>query len=206
MSTNKAYKAITTHCKSQLHFLLVKIPAGARPISEQANIDQKTRRNALHPHQTRQEQTVTKMSASSFALGQKAQIITNKSVGIVRYSGSLHFIEGDWLGLELPDDSGKNDGEVQGKRYFTCQPNHGVFVKTANAKAIVEPSPMAAPLKKVSKRPSLAVATGTASSQKPNRLSMVAPAARQTTLMGNRKSVTSSILKVSKSMKFSSTG
>ena len=32
-----------------------------------------------------------------------------------------------WLGIELDQPVGKNDGTVSGIRYFTCQPNHGVF-------------------------------------------------------------------------------
>ncbi|RMD44177.1 hypothetical protein DV735_g998, partial [Chaetothyriales sp. CBS 134920] len=49
--------------------------------------------------------------------------------GIVRYIGTLLIANGDWVGLELPDDSGKNDGSVKGERYFTCPPGHGIFVR-----------------------------------------------------------------------------
>ncbi|RMZ85019.1 hypothetical protein DV738_g273, partial [Chaetothyriales sp. CBS 135597] len=49
--------------------------------------------------------------------------------GIVRYIGTLQIASGDWVGLELPDNSGKNDGSVKGERYFTCPPGHGIFVR-----------------------------------------------------------------------------
>ncbi|RMZ78535.1 hypothetical protein DV737_g3832, partial [Chaetothyriales sp. CBS 132003] len=49
--------------------------------------------------------------------------------GIVRYIGGLHIASGDWVGLELADRSGKNDGSVKGERYFTCAPAHGIFVR-----------------------------------------------------------------------------
>ena len=36
---------------------------------------------------------------------------------------------GKWIGVVLDDDSGKNNGEVQGKKYFSCPDNHGIFVR-----------------------------------------------------------------------------
>ena len=32
-----------------------------------------------------------------------------------------------WLGIELDQPVGKNDGSVSGIRYFDCKPSHGVF-------------------------------------------------------------------------------
>lgn len=50
-------------------------------------------------------------------------------LAVVRYIGAVEFSDGCWLGLELKSSAGKNDGSVQGQRYFTCKPNHGVMVK-----------------------------------------------------------------------------
>ena len=49
--------------------------------------------------------------------------------GVIRYIGSVEFAEGIWLGVELRTPKGKNDGSVQGKRYFTCKANHGLIVR-----------------------------------------------------------------------------
>ncbi|CAH0554743.1 unnamed protein product [Brassicogethes aeneus] len=59
-------------------------------------------------------------------------------IGHVRYIGFTEFANGEWVGVELDNPQGKNDGSVNGKRYFDCQQNHGLF----------------APPSKVSKSPS----------------------------------------------------
>ncbi|KAI0305804.1 CAP Gly-rich domain-containing protein [Multifurca ochricompacta] len=51
--------------------------------------------------------------------------------GTVRYVGETNFgsAGGVWVGIEYDEPMGKNDGSVQGKRYFTCAPNFGVFMR-----------------------------------------------------------------------------
>ncbi|XP_053208559.1 CAP-Gly domain-containing linker protein 3-like isoform X2 [Panonychus citri] len=56
-------------------------------------------------------------------------VFVNNEVGVVRYIGPVDFAQGTWLGLELRSANGKNDGSVQGKRYFTCKPGHGLLVR-----------------------------------------------------------------------------
>jgi len=38
-------------------------------------------------------------------------------------------LPGKWIGVALDEAKGKNNGTVQGKRYFTCEDNHGIFVR-----------------------------------------------------------------------------
>ncbi|CEL00564.1 hypothetical protein ASPCAL00163 [Aspergillus calidoustus] len=56
----------------------------------------------------------------------------------VRFVGSTRFATGDWVGVELEDGDGKNDGSVQGERYFECEPGYGMFVRPSIITAIVE--------------------------------------------------------------------
>ena len=50
--------------------------------------------------------------------------------GKVKYFGLTEFAPGiEWVGVFLDTPNGKNDGSVQGKRYFTCPMSYGIFCK-----------------------------------------------------------------------------
>lgn len=55
--------------------------------------------------------------------------------GVVRFVGTTSFKEGKWLGIELDDANGKNDGSIEGIRYFTCRKGYGVFIRPSQIKA-----------------------------------------------------------------------
>ena len=77
---------------------------------------------------------------SDFQLGQTVELQDSR-VATVRFVGSAHFAAGDWVGVELDDASGKNDGAVQGERYFDCEPGHGMFVRPGVTRIIDQPTP-----------------------------------------------------------------
>jgi len=60
-------------------------------------------------------------------------VLISRGLGTVRYIGALHVRKQDlepWLGVELFEPVGKNDGSIEGVRYFECKDNFGVFVKS----------------------------------------------------------------------------
>lgn len=75
-----------------------------------------------------------------FRLGQTVELQDGR-IATVQFVGSAHFAAGDWIGVELEDATGKNDGSVQGERYFVCEPGHGMFVRPAAAIVTAQPTP-----------------------------------------------------------------
>ncbi|CEI90169.1 hypothetical protein G6F70_007420 [Rhizopus microsporus] len=70
----------------------------------------------------------TTTTMNKIAVGDKVQI--NSLLGTVRYIGATDFKAGTWAGIELDTVGlGKNDGSVDGKRYFLCPPKTGLFVQ-----------------------------------------------------------------------------
>ncbi len=49
--------------------------------------------------------------------------------GVIAYLGETQFSPGQWAGVVLNDLVGKNDGSVNGVRYFECQPLQGIFTR-----------------------------------------------------------------------------
>ncbi|BFZ05882.1 hypothetical protein BsWGS_08921 [Bradybaena similaris] len=62
-----------------------------------------------------------------FTLGDHV-LVGGSKPGVLRYKGTVHFSPGIWAGVELNAKEGDSDGQHEGKRYFTCSPNHGVMV------------------------------------------------------------------------------
>lgn len=62
-------------------------------------------------------------------VGHRVHVKDKGYVGVVAYVGTTLFASGKWIGVVLDDPVGKNDGVVQGKRYFDCEENRGIFVR-----------------------------------------------------------------------------
>ncbi|CAH3122942.1 unnamed protein product [Pocillopora meandrina] len=71
------------------------------------------------------------MSGPNAKIGMKVKVVETGLVGTVAYvgsTGSTMFASGKWIGVILDEAKGENDGSVQGKEYFKCAENHGIFV------------------------------------------------------------------------------
>jgi len=86
------------------------------------------------------------------------RVVTGGRHGVVRFSGTVQFATGKYIGIELDAAEGKHDGSMKGVRYFQCPPNHGVFVKPSMVTLVAEADPNAAPV------PAASVSATTASS------------------------------------------
>lgn len=66
------------------------------------------------------------LSSLGLKLGDRV-LLDNQKVGTLRFCGPTEFASGLWVGVELDEPEGKNDGSVGGVRYFICPPKLGIF-------------------------------------------------------------------------------
>ncbi|XP_023420541.1 dynactin subunit 1 isoform X12 [Cavia porcellus] len=67
--------------------------------------------------------------ARPLRVGSRVEVIGKGHRGTVAYVGATLFATGKWVGVILDEAKGKNDGTVQGRKYFTCDEGHGIFVR-----------------------------------------------------------------------------
>jgi len=59
------------------------------------------------------------------------RVVFKGSQGTVRFLGATQFAPGEWVGVEMDDDSGTHDGSLFGVRYFSCPPGRGIFARAS---------------------------------------------------------------------------
>ncbi|KAJ6247101.1 guanine nucleotide exchange factor [Anaeramoeba flamelloides] len=62
--------------------------------------------------------------------------IQNKS-GTIRFVGKTGFAPGIWVGIELDQPEGVHNGKLYGQRYFNCNKQHGIFVRS-NSQVLIQ--------------------------------------------------------------------
>ncbi|KAJ0055838.1 hypothetical protein NL108_013808, partial [Boleophthalmus pectinirostris] len=78
-------------------------------------------------------------------IGSIVEVTGKGQRGTVAYIGATLFATGKWVGVILDEPKGKNDGTVQGKRYFTCEENHGIFVRQSQIQVVEDGSSATSP-------------------------------------------------------------
>ena len=98
---------------------------------------------------------------SGYQVGQVIQV-SDGQLATIRYVGQTGFAAGEWIGVELEDPNGKNDGSVKGERYFDCEMGKGMFLRETAITAIIEQAavPKIAALSMKATRPSSTVSSG----------------------------------------------
>ncbi|MES1914091.1 MAG: hypothetical protein MHM6MM_006220 [Cercozoa sp. M6MM] len=56
---------------------------------------------------------------------------TVRFVGAIASAADSAKMQGEFVGVQLDEPFGKNDGTAQGRRYFECAANYGIFVRPA---------------------------------------------------------------------------
>ncbi|EMP31260.1 Dynactin subunit 1 [Chelonia mydas] len=112
--------------------------------------------------------TGTRMSVEAsgkpLKVGSRVEVIGKGHRGTVAYVGATLFATGKWVGVILDEAKGKNDGTVQGRKYFTCEENHGIFVRQSQIQVFEDGADTTSPetpessASKVPKRESLEAA------------------------------------------------
>ncbi|KAE9005745.1 hypothetical protein PR003_g18687 [Phytophthora rubi] len=74
-------------------------------------------------------QQVQALAGLNLDVGDRVCIPDKELFGFVRFLGEITGAKGVWVGVELDEAYGKNDGSVIGRYYFRCKPKHGVFAR-----------------------------------------------------------------------------
>ncbi|XP_003384705.1 PREDICTED: dynactin subunit 1-like [Amphimedon queenslandica] len=70
--------------------------------------------------------------------------------GTIRFFGNTEFAPGKWVGVELDDPKGKNNGSVKDKVYFECREKHGLMVRSLQIESLGDvPSSTLVPKKRL---------------------------------------------------------
>uniref|UniRef100_A0ABM5GKY1 Dynactin subunit 1 n=2 Tax=Pogona vitticeps TaxID=103695 RepID=A0ABM5GKY1_9SAUR len=88
-----------------------------------------TKRHTLSRALSSSARMSVEVSGKPLKVGSRVEVIGKGHRGTVAYVGTTLFATGKWVGVILDEAKGKNDGTVQGRRYFTCEENHGIFVR-----------------------------------------------------------------------------
>ncbi|XP_078588250.1 dynactin subunit 1-like isoform X50 [Branchiostoma floridae x Branchiostoma japonicum] len=80
------------------------------------------------------------MADRPMKVGMRVEVAGKGLVGTVAYVGTTMFASGKWVGVVLDEKKGKNNGTVQGKKYFNCDDGYGIFVRQSQLNVLEDQS------------------------------------------------------------------
>ncbi|XP_066488823.1 dynactin subunit 1 isoform X6 [Tiliqua scincoides] len=128
------------------------------------------------------------VSGKPLKVGSRVEVIGKGYRGTVAYVGATLFATGKWVGVILDEAKGKNDGTVQGRRYFTCDENHGIFVRQSQIQVFddgADTTSPETPESSASKVPKRDSSEGPKASKLPTRTASSAASSGTTGLSGS---------------------
>ncbi|XP_037047111.1 restin homolog isoform X5 [Bradysia coprophila] len=115
------------------------LPGGASSTSDLSmnvssrSITSPSRSGTVSPTQSMKSFSGKTPTKSNLAVGDRVIVSSGMGSrpGILQYIGETKFAAGNWCGVQLDEATGKNDGSVDGVKYFDCPPQCGIFVPVA---------------------------------------------------------------------------
>lgn len=118
--------------QSKLQYRREGSSSSLRGSSSKTDLSQSVVKRRGETSRTPESQTATDSAKSSllnlFKIGDRV-LVGNTNPGAIAFIGETRFAKGEWAGIVLDEPVGKNNGSVQGVRYFECQTGHGIFTK-----------------------------------------------------------------------------
>eukprot|EP00405_Crypthecodinium_cohnii_P052743 CAMPEP_0206596292 /NCGR_PEP_ID=MMETSP0325_2-20121206/43472_1 /ASSEMBLY_ACC=CAM_ASM_000347 /TAXON_ID=2866 /ORGANISM="Crypthecodinium cohnii, Strain Seligo" /LENGTH=1717 /DNA_ID=CAMNT_0054107095 /DNA_START=132 /DNA_END=5285 /DNA_ORIENTATION=- len=127
-------KALTDNLKAAMEARTMEPLREAIKAGRDRNIDSALLRKAetiLREEEVKEKKAREEEEANRCDFNVGDRVIVAGKFGTVKFAGLAKFSAGAWVGVALDSAVGKNDGTVQGERYFECEANHGVFIRPA---------------------------------------------------------------------------
>lgn len=86
--------------------------------------------NFMNAHNQAVVPDYQKEEADAINVDDRCQTLVGDKKGNVRFVGKVPELAGGfWVGIELDDQLGDNNGNIQGTQYFVCVLGHGMFIR-----------------------------------------------------------------------------
>ncbi|ETO35678.1 hypothetical protein RFI_01383 [Reticulomyxa filosa] len=100
--------------------------------SKYLNPNQNEKNDKRHVRKVSSGVMVRLKQLDTFRLGERVYV-DGYGNGVIKFLGCVHFAQGLYVGVELDESKGQNDGFIRGKRYFSARKGYEIETETMNA-------------------------------------------------------------------------